>query len=183
MKPMRPLPLWIAAVVPATVVGHWLTYVIGGVSMADGHHGWFAPVLEGSFAAFACLVAVVLGRTLVDAGILARTVEKPSFWRMWPRMAAAQAFLFVAIETTEGTRLHGFGCLVQIAVALIAALALCILGALLQTCAQVIHRAAYARRVTATTFLRREPLSLAVSLAALLGRHRFQRPPPPIASI
>jgi hypothetical protein len=177
MKPLRPLPLWIAAVVPATVVGHWLTYVIAGVSMADGHHGWFVPVLEVSLAVFACVLAAVLGR------MLARTVGKPSFWRIWPRMAAAQAFLFAVIETTEGTRLHGFGFFIQLAVALIAALALCVLGELLQTCAQVIYRAAYARRVTATAFVRREPLSLAVSLAALLGRHRFQRPPPLTASI
>ena len=177
----RPLPLWLATVVPATIAGHALTYAFGGRSLADGHHFWLAPALECTIALLAVIAMVLVGGALMDAGIAARTLAQDSTMALWLRLSLAQVILFALIERAEGTSVGLLGCAVQIAVALLAAYLLTAFGRFLVTCVRATREASrYLQRQCAPlcSFVAHEPRQTAYALATRTGPHRFERPPP-----
>lgn len=177
----RALPLWLAAVVPATLAGHALAYALSGRSAADGHHAWMAPALELSVALLlACCMALAVD-ALLRSGMFAHTAAERSWIALWPRLSIAQLVLFVAIEYSEGTHASLLGCAVQIFVALITAYILYAFAHLLVRCAQCTQAASrYLERMLrpVTSFVSRRPAPVAYALAVRAGSSRFQRPPP-----
>jgi hypothetical protein len=175
----RPLPLWLAAVLPATIAAHALGYAVTGQSMADGRHLWLVPALESSLAALLLLATALAGGALVRAGVFARPSVDAAPFGLWWRLAIAQTALFVAIERAEGTPVGWMGCAIQIAVALGAALLLSAFARALAGCVRSGDLAArFLTRVAAPPLYLRRPLSPAAALAAVAGSRRFQRPPP-----
>jgi hypothetical protein len=177
----RTLPLWLLAIVPATIAGHALSYALAGRSMADARHSWISPVLEWSLALLGAAALAAAGGALVKAGILARPVAERSAFALWARLAPAQALLFVLVERAEGVSPSLAGYAVQILVALAAALLLASLARLLGECIRSADRAqAYLERVFAPQgfLLAARPPRPVFVLAATAGPHRFQRPPP-----
>lgn len=176
----RPLPLWLAAVLPATIAAHALSYAVTGQSMADGRHLWLVPALESSLAVLLVLATALVGGALVRAGIFARPAVEASPLRLWLRLAFAQTALFATIEHAEGTPVGLVGCAIQVAVALGIALLLCAFARALAGCVRAGDAAAQflTRIATPPVFLHR-PLSPAAALAAVTGTRRYQRPPPP----
>lgn len=178
----RPLPLWIAAVVPATLVGHGLAYLLGGRSLVDAHHAWLAPALECSLAVLAALCCALVADALLKAGILAHTTAERSLLELWPRLAVGQLALFTMMERLEGTHAGVAGCVVQLAVALCVAYVLAMFSRLLVHCVTVADEASqYLLRLTQapfSIFLALGPQCGAHALAVRAGRSRFKRPPP-----
>ncbi|HKU66394.1 MAG TPA: hypothetical protein VJP85_01315 [Candidatus Baltobacteraceae bacterium] len=178
----RPLPLWIAAVVPATLVGHGLAYAIAGRSAADAAHSWVAPALECSLALLAALCCALLSGALLKAGIMVHTAAERSTLELWPRLAIAQLAIFAAMERAEGGHAGITGCIVQAAVALAVAYVLSLFSRLLVRCIAGAQAACeYLKRLAASVcaiFVVREPLCVAHALAVRAGSARFQRPPP-----
>lgn len=178
----RPLPLWIAAVVPATLVGHGLAYAIGGRSAAGAQHAWVAPALECSLAVLAAMCCALMADALLKAGILAHTAAERSTMELWPRLALAQLAMFAAMERLEGTQAGVAGCVVQIAVALCVAYVLSLFSRLLVRCiagAQAASR--FLERLTqspAALPVAAYPQCVAHALAVRAGSSRFKRPPP-----
>lgn len=176
----RPLPLWLAAVLPATIAAHALAYAVTGQSMADGRHFWLVPALESSLAVLLLLAATVIGGALIRAGVFARPSVDAAPLELWLRMAAAQTALFVAIEHAEGTPVALAGCAIQVAVALGVALLLCAFARALAGCVRAGDDAAqFLARIAAPPIYLGRPMSPAAALAAVAGTRRFQRPPPP----
>lgn len=177
----RSLPLWIVAVLPATMAGHALSYALSWHAMADGHHNWFVPFLETA-------IAVTLGISIwLFAGALTRprrhTLDLACYRtsRIWPRMAALQTALFLAIERVEGTPAGLLGCAAQVAIALIAAYLVCALASLLRACEKSAEKALrYLERLTATTgsYFGREHTSAAISVPVCVRSSTFGRAPP-----
>ncbi len=174
------LPLWPAAVIPATIAGHALAYAWMGRSLADGRHGWVAPALEIGLALLAGCAAALLANVLLSERATATSSES-SVVALWLRLAVAQSALFLAVEWLEGTRIDPVGFGVQIAVALIAAgvlasfarfLALCATGLCLPL--RHVERRFSAPRCVRTSWAHTTVLALAASA----GPARFQRPPP-----
>lgn len=177
----RPLPLWILAVVPATLVGHGLAYAAGGRSSADLQHAWLAPALECSMAVFAALCCALLADALLKAGVLMHTAAERSVLELWPRLALAQTALFFGIERLEGTHVGVLGCLAQLLVAFGVAYVLSLFSKLLVGCIAGAQAASqYLQRLndTAATFVVRQPQCISHALAVRAGNARFQRPPP-----
>lgn len=177
----RALPLWLAAVVPATLAGHGLAYALSGRSVADGHHAWMAPVLEVSLGLFTAACMVLTVDALVRAGVFAHTAAERSWLALWPRLSIAQLALFATIEQLEGTHAGVFGCAVQIFVALITAYVLYAFARLLVRCAHSSEAASrFLQRIlqSVTSFVSRRPTAISYALAVHAGRSRFQRPPP-----
>lgn len=177
----RPLPVWIAAVVPATLVGHGLAYAVGGRSSADAHHAWVAPALECSLALLAALCCALLAGALLKAGVFVHTAAERSTIELWPRLAVAQLVLFAVMERLEGTHAGLLGSLVQVLVALCVAYVLSLFSRLLVRCiahAQAASR--YLQRLLdeSARFVSRRPSCIAHELAVRAGTARFQRPPP-----
>lgn len=177
----RPLPVWIAAVVPATLVGHGLAYALAGRSGADAHHAWVAPALECSLAVMAALCFALLGGALLRAGVLVHTAAERSTIELWPRLAVVQLVMFSVMERLEGGHAGVAGSLVQVLVALYVAYVLSLFSRLLVRCIAQAHAAsAYLDRLLdgAALFVSRRPLCVAHELAVRAGTARFQRPPP-----
>lgn len=178
----RPLPLWIAAVVPATLVGHGLAYALAGRSASDAQHAWVAPALECSLAVLAALCCALVAGALLKAGVMAHTASERSTIELWPRLALAQLVMFCAMERAEGTHAGVAGCIVQIAIALAVAYVLSLFTRMLVRCvASAQAECEYLRRLvdrTAASFVAREPQCIARALAVCAGSARFQRPPP-----
>ena len=178
----RPLPLWIAAVVPATLVGHGLAYLLGGRSVIDVHHTWLAPALECSLAVLAALCCVLVADALLKAGILAHTAAERSVLELWPRLAVGQLAMFTMMERLGGTHAGIAGCIVQIAVALCIAYVLALFSRLLVRCVIVADEASqYLQRLTqapVSFFIAPQLQCSAHALAIRAGRSRFKRPPP-----
>lgn len=177
----RALPVWLAAVLPATLAGHGLAYAITGRSAAGAEHAWMAPAMEISLALLFAICTALIGGTLCRAGILKRTRAERSLIVLWPRLAVAQLLLFTLIERTEGARAGFTGSLVQILVAFLAAWLLCLFARVLARCrARSREAGAYLERMlcASTSFVSRRPAPMAYALAVRAGRARFQRPPP-----
>lgn len=178
----RPLPLWIAAVVPATLVAHGLAYALAGRSASDSQHAWVAPALECSLAVLAALCCALVAAALLKVGVMAHTASERSTIELWPRLALAQLVMFCAMERAEGTHASIAGCIVQIAVALAVAYVLSLFSRMLARCIAGAEAACeYLRRLAGSTsaiFVSREPQCVAHALAACAGSARFQRPPP-----
>lgn len=179
----RPLPVWIAAVVPATLVGHGLAYALAGRSGADAHHAWVAPALECSLAVMAALCCALLAGALLKAGVLIHTAAERSTIELWPRLAIAQLVMFSVMERLEGAHAGVLGLLVQVLVALYAAYVLSLFSRLLVRCiAQANAASAYLERLLdgAAQFVSRRSPCIAHELAVRAGTARFQRPPPTV---
>jgi hypothetical protein len=177
----RALPLWLAAVVPATLAGHALAYALSGRSAADGHHAWMAPALECSLALLFAICSALLGTALLKAGILMHTAAERSWIALWPRLAVVQLALFIVMERAEGAHAGTFGCIMQILTALLAAYVLNLFARLLACCVKsTVAVSRYLERAlhTVTSFVSRRPAPAAYALAVRAGRARFQRPPP-----
>lgn len=178
----RPLPLWIAAAVPATLAGHGLAYALAGRSAADGHHAWLAPAFECSLAILLAASLLMIGGTLLKAGILMHTAAERSCMELWPRLACMQLSLFFIMEHAEGAHVSLLGAVVQIALAAAVAYVLSLFARLLVRCMQGTQAASrYLERLLsgAAPFVGRRPQpALARALAVRAGTSRFQRPPP-----
>lgn len=178
----RRLPLWVAAVVPATLGGHGLAYALAGRSVADGHHAWLAPTLECSLALLAALCLLLACGALLKAGIFTQTKIQQSCAALWPRLAVAQIALFAIVEHAEGAHVTLAGVLMQIAIALLAAYVLSLFTRLLSRCALGTQAAsAYLQRLldeVARYVSLPAAESPAFALAVRAGTSRFQRPPP-----
>lgn len=177
----RPLPLWLAAVIPATLAGHGLAYALTGRSAADAHHAWMAPVLECSIALLVAFVLLALGSALLKAHILIHTQVERSWTALWPRLALSQILLFTAIERAEGAHVAAIGVLMQIVIALLIAYTVSLFAGLLVRCARSAYAASrYLQRMlhSAARYANRRPALVAQALAVRVGTSRFQRPPP-----
>ena len=178
----RALPLWLAAVVPAALAGHGLTYALMGRSSADGHHAWVAAALEYSLVLLLSICSTMLGSTLLRAGVLIHTSAERSWLSLWPRLALLQLALFAGMERAEGTHAGLLGCAIQILTALVAAYLLYLFGQLLVRCGMTGETLShYHKRALPAIFSfvsrRREPIAHVLAVRA--GTARFQRPPPP----
>lgn len=178
----RPLPLWTTAVLPATLVGHGLAYVIAGRSTGDAQHAWVAPALECSFAVFAALCCALFADAMLKAGVLVHTAAERSTFELWPRLAFGQLAIFCLMERLEGAHPGILGCAMQVLVAICVAYVLSLLSRLLVTCVRGAQAASqYLQRLTDCArpiFLERPPQCVAHALAVSAGSARFQRPPP-----
>ncbi len=177
----RSLPVWLAAVVPATLAGHGLAYALSGRSAADGRHAWMAPALECSLALLVALALLCAAESLCRSNIFTHTAAERSCAELWPRLAVAQIALFAAIEHAEGAHAIWFGIVVQIVVALACAYVLSLFARLLAACARSAHGASrYLERLqqTVSSYISRRPSPIAYALAVHAGTSRFQRPPP-----
>lgn len=180
----RPIAIWLAAVVPATLAGHAAAYALCACSAAERHHGWMMPVLEASLAMLIGTLLICAGTSLVRARILTRTRAERSVSGLWVRLAVCQTSLFTAIESAEGGHLDLRGILVQIGVALVAAYLLWLFAGLLEACAHIARAASsYLERLHApvATYAPRCAYVHAHALAVRAGTSRFQRPPPAAA--
>jgi hypothetical protein len=177
----RPLPVWIAAVVPATLVGHGLAYALAGRSVSDAHHSWVAPALECSLALLAAIWCAMLAGALLKAGILVHTAAERSTFELLPRLALAQLAMFALMERLEGTQAGLAGCAMQVLVAFCVAYVLALFSRLLVRCIEKAEEASrYLQRLLEPTarFVSRRPYSVAYALSVRAGTARFQRPPP-----
>lgn len=177
----RPLPLWILGVVPATIAGHALTYAITGRSMAETTHLWVAPALEGSVALLLGCALWLFGGALLRTGFVIGRLCEQETMHVWPRMAAVQTLLFVALERFEGSGVSLFGCAVQLLVALLVAHLLHRFVAMLGACERATQRAArYLERLDASplAFVGRDLYRTTIALEPLAVRRRFGRAPP-----
>lgn len=177
----RALPLWLAAVVPATLVGHGFAYALAGRSSSDAQHAWVAPALECSLALLAALSCALLAGALLKAGVLVHTAAERSLFELWPRLAVAQLVMFTVMEHVEGTHASLLGCVIQALVALCVAYVLSLFSRLLVRCiARARATTRYLQRLlgAATLFVSRQPYCTAHALAVRAGSARFQRPPP-----
>ena len=177
----RPLPFWVAAVVPATLAGHGIAYALSGRSISDGHHAWLIPVLDCSLALLGALAVLYAGDALLRAKILTHTLAERSFVALWQRLAVSQLVLFAVMERAEGGHAGIAGMIVQVVVALVVAYALSLFTNVLKACA------CYAEQMTRyltrsllplVSFVSLRPLPMAHALAVRAGSARFQRPPP-----
>lgn len=177
----RPLPLWLAGVVPATLVAHGLGYALTGRSVGDAHHAWVAPALECSLAVLAALCCALFAGALLKAGVLVHTAAERSTLELWPRLAVAQLFMFTVMERMEGAHAGVPGYAMQVLVALCAAYVLSLFSRLLVRCIAGAHEASrYLERLLrgVNSFVSRRPFLVAHALAVRAGTARFQRPPP-----
>lgn len=177
----RALPLWLAAVVPAALAGHGLTYAVMGRTTADGHHAWVGAALEYSVVLLLSLCSGLAGSSLLRAGVLIHTSAERSWLSLWPRLALLQLGLFAAMERAEGSHAGLLGCLIQILTALVAAYLLYLFGQLLVRCRMTGETlSGYLNRAlpAVTSFVSRRPQPVAHALAVRAGTARFQRPPP-----
>jgi hypothetical protein len=178
---MKALPVWTAAVVPATLAGHGVAYALAGRNLADGHHAWIAPGLEISVAVLLAVCTVMLGGALMRLHLLVRSGIEQSLFALWPRLCVAQLAMFVLMERAEGTHASALGCTVQVAVALCVAYLLSLFARLVADCIAGAEEAGrYLERLLAprATFVFREPQWCMNSLAVRVGSYRFKRPPP-----
>jgi len=162
-----------------TLVGHALTYLLEGRTVADGRHGYFSPLLETVFAA-ATLSFVVIAVRALRASRNARVCATPTLPAFWVIVATMQVVGFAALESFEGNAPDIFGWSVEIVVALLVIVGVSVFLGLVERCAIAIA-ATYARRARRyDNVLSMRPLApgTSVRLALLIGIHRFQRPPP-----
>ncbi len=178
----KPFPVWIAAVLPATLAGHALAYALAGEAAADGRHAYLAPTLAVSAGLLSMIVVTLLGGVLLRAGWVAVPKGETSILNLWARLAPAQIVLFAALERAEGYAPSLLGCGCQTAVALATAAALAAFALLLRRCERGAAEASrYLERLLgkpADRYVRRAAGRYALALCTAAGTRRFQRPPP-----
>lgn len=151
--------------------------------MADGHHNWFVPFLEAAISiALGIAIWLFAGALTGSRGYaLGRGCCRIS--HVWPRMAAAQTLLFLAIERVEGTPVGLLGCVVQVAIALVAAYLVCLTASLLHACTKGARRAIrYLERIVATavSYFGREHTAAPIAVPLFVRSSSFGRAPPHI---
>lgn len=173
---------WVASIVACgTLIGHTVTYALEGRDLADGRHGYFAPILDVVLASALLACALLVGRVVSSYGIH-RVRALPSLPRLWLVAAVLQVAGFVTLELLEGNAPDAVGCSVQIVVALLVAVSMTLFW-------RVVHRYAeallisYARRTRsparpASGLL--SPVDAVRSLVVRAGVRRFKRPPPQV---
>lgn len=173
-------PLWLAAVVPATLAGHGIAYALCACSSGE-HHSWFVPVLDFFAALFLGALILHVYEGLRQARVAMRVVTHDGFAALFLRLAVCQSALFVIIEHLEGARADMRGVIVQLALAVFVAYALRLFARLLTACVHAAHAAAhYLQRIFAAPpcaysswFTPRNETPGSYVVPAL-----FQRPPP-----
>ena len=178
---IRPLPLWLAAVLPSMIVGHALAYAFGGRSAAANHHAWVLPVLEGSLALTLSVGMALMGGAFVRARVLAGHLVQRSLIELWPRLAVCQVLLFCGIERAEGTNPTVLGCVMQVLVALFAAYIISVFARVVAACSRNAEEAAeHLKRLFAlpSIFLQRETSGSAFALLVPASSGRSLRAPP-----
>lgn len=177
----RLLPLWVIAIVPATLAAHLFDYAVAGRNSTDGAHAWLLPALHISLALVAglSLTLLAIALTTVRRG---EALVRHSLFEVWPRLALAQTAMFAVMEHVEGNHVSLFGCLAQVVVAFITSYLLTRFARLLDECQPRAEEASrYIERIYAALpalFVRRRPHAMAYALAVRAGRARFKRPPP-----
>lgn len=161
------------------LLGHALAYNIAGQSMADGHHGYFVPLLESSGALLVAIFAWSIARVLLRTGRVVLTVDD-SVLTAWAKLAVSQTLLFALLEHAEGYAPSLASCGMQVLIALAAALVLALFGRLLARCVDAATAAGrYLERLSqGIVHLCFAPVGSAHALSACVGTRRFQRPPP-----
>jgi hypothetical protein len=170
---------WLLAAVPATLAGHGLAYLLTGQNQADGHHAYVVPALELSAALLFSFCAATLLRALSTPRL---STIGSSLVANAAKLALVQVALFAFIERIEGYAPSPIAYLVQIFVALLAALAIAHFTRLVRRCehasleaGEYLRRSkAHAGRLSVRTARRSPARALTIST----GTSRFQRPPP-----
>lgn len=168
---------WLPAAIPATLLGHGVCYALTGRVQSDGHHAYLVPALQYSAFLVASLCVLRLYSALGAEKVRSRLLRLDE---LWLRLSFAQILLYVTVESLEGFSISAVALVAQIAVALLAALALAGFSRLVSRCEQAaIDGSRYVARCTATPlhifFNDRSP---AYALRIAAGTARFQRPPP-----
>jgi hypothetical protein len=140
-----------------------------------------APALESSLALLAFAVAASIGTALIRSGVFTDGPIDRSCWALWPRLAVAQAALFVFAERMEGSPVGFIGVAVQICIALIAAYVLSLFVHVVDACERLACDVSRYQQRTPSRLASLIPRCGTVphfSLAVCAGTSRFQRPPP-----
>jgi hypothetical protein len=177
----RRLPLWLAAVLPAMLLGHAGGYALAGRPLIDARHGWFLFSLENSGAALIAACAILLGCALLSSNLLKRTRVEASLIQLWPRLAIAQIALFAVAENLEALHITALGIVTQLATALCFAYLISLFSRLLERCIEgSAEAAAYLERLLtpALIFAGSDPAPRTQLLFACAGTNGLQRPPP-----
>jgi hypothetical protein len=161
-----------------TLVGHVVTYLLEGRTLADGRHGYFAALLEFVFAAVAVYGVVLVARAM-SANKDRRVRHTPSLHVLWMTLAALQVGGFALLESAEGNAPDAAGWAVELIVALVAAVGVALFLGFVEGCILAIA-ATYLRRVRSDrgARLRVAPAASSLQLMVCAGIHRFKRPPP-----
>ncbi len=171
---------WIASVVTGgTLLGHAIAYTLEGRSLADGHHAYFAPMLEVVLASVFLGCALIVGRAIASRG-LRRMQALPPLLQLWIIVASLQIAGFATIEFLEGSAPNAVGCGIEVLMAFLVAVAIALFCSVVERYAAAIL-CSYAQRMQspdASTRRVRFPIDAARSLAICAGVRRFQRPPP-----
>lgn len=161
-----------------TLIGHAVTYLLEGRTLADGPHVYFSLALEIVFAAAALSCVVLVVRAMQASGDR-RVRETPSLPVFWIVLAALQVAGFAALESIEGNGPDAFGWSVEVMIALVLAVAVTLFLGFVERCVAA-FAATYHERARSYSAIRLPatapwpPLRLAVCA----GIHRFKRPPP-----
>jgi hypothetical protein len=163
----------------AMLVGHAVTYLLEGRTLADGRHGYFAPLLEIVFAsvALSCVVLIVRAMRAREGD---RVSETPSLPVLWMTLATLQVVGFAALESLEGNAPDAAGWGVEVIVALIVAVGVALFLGFVERCILAIATTYLGRERNhrSTTGLRAAGVRSPLQLAVCAGVHRFKRPPP-----
>jgi hypothetical protein len=171
----------VSVIACGTLLGHAVTYAFEGRSLADGHHGYFAPMLEVVLASAFLGCALIIGRAVTSLRAPHMNALPPLQW-LWLIVASFQTAAFATLEFFEGDAPDVFGCGVEVLMALLVAIVIMLLCRVVERCAQAILYA-YAQRPQSSGASRRRlplPVDGARSLAVRVGVYRFERPPPVI---
>jgi hypothetical protein len=171
---------WLLAAIPATAVGHGLSYFLAGHDQADGHHSYLLPAFGFSAALLLAFCAAALLRALGRPRLPFATGY--SIAATAAKLSVVQIGLFALAERIEGYAPGPSAYVLQILVALFAAIAIAYFAQLVRRCElSAIDAGEYLRRFAAHTEglrVARAPYSPAYALTISAGTARFQRPPP-----
>jgi hypothetical protein len=172
---------WFAGIVTGgTLLGHAVAYALEGRSLADGHHGYFAPLADVAVASALLGCALVAGRAIASRGVRHHALALPRLPQLWVGVASLQVAGFAGLERLEGNAPNALGCGIEILIALFVAIAMTLFGRVVEQLAQSIV-SAYAPRLRAPCFATGRSaatVDAARALAVRVGVRRFKRPPP-----
>jgi len=162
------------------LAGHALTYAFMGRSLADGHHAYYASLLQFSTLLLAVCCVVFAARAMTRIGWIAPLQQ--SILTTWLKLSVGQILLFAVFERFEGYVPAVAGYAAQLLVALFAALAIQYFSRFIARCQDGTREAqSYLRRLLASARGVRlcvRPFEPAYALRVRAGISRFQRPPP-----